>query len=176
VTTTYFAYGSNLSPVGMQYRAPAAEPLATAELEGWRLVFRGVADIIEAPGETVTGALWELSDSCLEALDMYEGAPRHYARRDVTVETEAGPKGAMTYVMVDPYGLQMPPEGYLASIVEGYEFWQLDTTYLGHALVYTADQEEAGHGYHPAAHRNRRRARVLDRGHGGRRQLDGVGE
>ena len=37
----YLAYGSNLNMEQMHYRCPGAVPLGTAELEGYRLLFKG---------------------------------------------------------------------------------------------------------------------------------------
>ena len=37
----YIAYGSNLNIKQMGYRCPTAKKLYTAELEGYRLEFRG---------------------------------------------------------------------------------------------------------------------------------------
>ena len=41
----YFAYGSNLNKQQMSIRCPKAKALGAAYIVGWRLVFRGVADI-----------------------------------------------------------------------------------------------------------------------------------
>ena len=43
----YIAYGSNMNRDQMSVRCPHAKPLGAYYLDGWRLVFRGVADIIK---------------------------------------------------------------------------------------------------------------------------------
>ena len=59
----YFAYGSNLNRSEMRVRCPGAKPLTPATLAGWRLTFRGVADIEPAHDAAVPGALWRLDRS-----------------------------------------------------------------------------------------------------------------
>src|SRR4051794_15492621 len=96
----YFAYGSNLNRDDMRQRCPAARSGTRARLHGWRLTFRGVANIESDPGATVDGALWWLSDDDICSLDTYEGAPSLYVQRLLGVEIEDGRKlEAMTYVM-----------------------------------------------------------------------------
>ena len=42
----YIAYGSNMNKNQMRIRCPKAKPMGAYFLDGWRLVFRGVADMI----------------------------------------------------------------------------------------------------------------------------------
>ena len=69
----YIAFGSNLSKRQMRQRCPTARPLGKFMLTEARLVFRGVADLEYAPGETVPCGLWSLYASDERALDGYEG-------------------------------------------------------------------------------------------------------
>ena len=121
----YFAYGSNLNRADMRVRCPSAKPLSLAVLRDWRLTFRGVADIEPARGELVRGALWLVGEEDLRSLDRYEGAPRLYARREVTVEGDASSGLALTYVMTADDYLGLPSERYLARIAQGYRDWGL---------------------------------------------------
>ena len=81
--TYYFAYGSNLNRADTLVRCPGAKPMTVAELAGWRLTFRGVADIEPDASLSVPGALWRLTPEDLRSLDRYEGAPHLYERRSV---------------------------------------------------------------------------------------------
>ena len=90
VNTLYFAYGSNLSTAGMSFRAPSAVRVSRARLDGWKLVFRGVANIVPAEGRHVEGAIWDVDEDGIRALDRYEGAPHHYERVEVIVMDEFG--------------------------------------------------------------------------------------
>ena len=64
----YFGYGSNLLASRLHESCPSAVLITIARLPGFRLAFTrhstrwggGVADIVEAPGEEVWGALWRI--------------------------------------------------------------------------------------------------------------------
>jgi gamma-glutamylcyclotransferase (GGCT)/AIG2-like uncharacterized protein YtfP len=134
---TYFAYGSNLNRSEMRRRCPDARGEGSALLAGWRLTFRGVADIEPAEGRAVHGGLWTLSDRDLEALDLYEGAPTHYRRHPVEVSTAAGTRPAITYVMTDRSYLGLPSPLYLERIATGFRDWELAEEPLARALSET---------------------------------------
>src|SRR3990172_11142414 len=80
----YFAYGSNLDLRRFRRRCPAAAVVGRARLPDHQLSFTrysrtskgGVADIVPEPGAEVWGALYEVDEPCLAALDEYEGVPR----------------------------------------------------------------------------------------------------
>ncbi len=109
----------------MCIRCPDARPGVPAVLKGWRLTFRGVADIERADRRIVYGALWQLSQEDLVALDSYEGAPSHYRRRIIEVRTNVGVSAATTYVMTDGSYLGLPSSWYLGRIEEGFRDWGL---------------------------------------------------
>jgi hypothetical protein len=77
----YFAYGSNLDPEQMRARCPGHRVVGLAELRDHRLTFPltshdwggGVASVGVAHGDSVWGAVYELTDADLRALDGYEG-------------------------------------------------------------------------------------------------------
>ena len=143
--TYYFAYGSNLNRADMLMRCPGAKPLTVAELAGWRLTFRGVADIEPDASLSVPGALWRLTPEDLRSLDRYEGAPHLYERRSVTVETDTGPLEALAYVMTGDDYLGLPSAWYFERIAQGYRDWGLSQDPLLEALVSTrAELAEAG--------------------------------
>lgn len=97
----YFAYGSNMSPRQMQSRCPGARPAGRAVLRDWRFMIstRGGANIVPARGRLVQGALWHVRREHVAALNGWEGVDQGvYRRRFIVVETEAGPRTAITYV------------------------------------------------------------------------------
>jgi gamma-glutamylcyclotransferase (GGCT)/AIG2-like uncharacterized protein YtfP len=136
----YFAYGSNLNRADMRRRCPDAHPGVPARLHGWRLTFRGVADIEPAAGRTVHGALWWLSRADVRNLDAYEGAPTYYRRRTVEVLTDDGPVEAMTYVMTGDSYRGLPSPWYLGRIEEGFRDWGLPLDELRRAVTETRDR------------------------------------
>jgi gamma-glutamylcyclotransferase (GGCT)/AIG2-like uncharacterized protein YtfP len=156
----YFAYGSNLNQSDMRTRCPNARPHVPARLVGWRLKFRGVADIELAEARTVYGALWWLSREDLLSLDAYEGAPSHYGKRIVEVETDDGPRQAMTYVMTRDSYLGAPSPWYFGRIEAGFRDWGLPLRELRRALQETRD-ELAGLGVEHYRPDGRKRMRAI---------------
>ncbi len=124
----------------MLARCPGGIPEVTASLYGWRLTFRGVADIEPARDRTVTGALWSLTEEDLLSLDRYEGAPTNYRRVVVEVETSAGPQQAITYVMTDGTYLGLPSSWYLGRIELGYRDWGLPLGELNRSVRGTRER------------------------------------
>ena len=123
--TLYFAYGSNINLNQMEYRCPDASVVGPVVLEGWELLFRrgGFATIAPKEGETVHGLLWSLTRSCERSLDRYEGYPRFYDKRMVTVrDSEGRSLSVMAYIMDDRFREPMlPTESYYNGILEGYQ-------------------------------------------------------
>jgi gamma-glutamylcyclotransferase (GGCT)/AIG2-like uncharacterized protein YtfP len=114
--------------------APSARPQRAAVLRGYRLVFRGFLDIAPDKNGAVLGALYEITPACVRALDIYEG--EDYRKIDVTVETDEGPRQAMTYMMKG--GDIAPPQlAYYNIIARGYADWKLDAEPLRRARFAT---------------------------------------
>ena len=130
----YFAYGANLNLRGMKRRCPRATALSVATLKGFRLEFRTFVTIVPDPATTVSGALYELTPACLRALEEYEG--ESYVQQDVTVETEAGQRAAMVFLMRG--GERTPPSlPYFSEISRGYSDWKLAQEPLRRARIAT---------------------------------------
>jgi gamma-glutamylcyclotransferase (GGCT)/AIG2-like uncharacterized protein YtfP len=104
--------------------------LGPARLDGFRLLFlrrsirweAGAADIVPDEKATTWGALYELSQDDLDALDTKEyTANAGYQRREVTVETPDGERHrAITYEVVnkEPRELAPKPE-YVDLLIQG---------------------------------------------------------
>lgn len=125
-TKIYGAYGSNMNIGQMSRRCPNARVIGTGKLLNYRLTFRGintgVANIEKMQGRTLPIVLWEITPECEKALDIYEGYPRLYVKKDVEVETKDGNIKAMVYVMAEQYEEHpaQPPKYYLDVIWKGY--------------------------------------------------------
>ena len=134
----YFAYGSNLNVVQFARRCPAAERICQVTLPDFKLVFRGVADIIEAKGKKVEGAVYKITPACEAALDRYEGFPHLYYKRTFSALLTS-PDGrretvvVMFYVMRDRL-ISPPFASYYETIEEGYADWNISTDTLEAAL------------------------------------------
>ncbi len=123
--TLYFAYGSNINLGQMEYRCPDASVVGPVVLEGWELLFRrgGFATIAPKEGKTVQGLLWSITQLCERSLDRYEGYPRFYDKKMVTVrDSEGRSLSVMAYIMDDRFREPMlPTESYYNGILEGYQ-------------------------------------------------------
>lgn len=120
----YIAYGSNMNKRQMKMRCPNAKPIGKAILENYKLEFRGVANVIECKGENVPIAVWEITEECEKALDIYEGYPRLYRKEYVEIEINNKKETGMIYVM--NYGKGVAPNRqYFNVIKQGYKDFEI---------------------------------------------------
>ena len=135
--TLYFAYGSNINLGQMDLRCPDACVVGPVALENYELLFRrgGFATIAPKEGGKVHGLLWSLSPECERSLDRYEGYPRFYDKRMVTVRDGLGRSlSAMVYIMDERFREPMlPTDSYYNGILEGYQQNGLPVTALKQA-------------------------------------------
>jgi gamma-glutamylcyclotransferase (GGCT)/AIG2-like uncharacterized protein YtfP len=126
--TLLFAYGSNLAEDQMGAWCPRYEFLGPARLDGFRLEFRrrsirwegGAADVVEAPGEAVWGALYELPEGELERLDRKEAAGAAYRRREVRVDQGGELRSADVYEVIHKEPSEpTPASGYRDAMLRG---------------------------------------------------------
>ena len=121
--TLYFAYGSNINLGQMDYRCPDASVVGPVFLDNYELLFRrgGFATIAPKEGERVHGLLWSLTPQCERSLDRYEGYPRFYDKRKVTVrDSEGRSLSVMAYIMDGRFQEPMlPTPDYYNGILEG---------------------------------------------------------
>jgi len=127
MTKLYIAYGSNLNLSQMAFRCPNAKQLGSLYIPNWKLVFRGVADIQPSTNnhDMLPVGLWEITEECEQALDLYEGFPNLYGKIEIM--------GMMTYTM-NRTSFAPPSRGYFQSILEGYKDFGLDTAHLYNSL------------------------------------------
>ena len=139
----YFAYGSNINLSQMAYRCPDAKVVEPVVLDDYELLFRGngggcgVATIAPKEGSQVHGLLWTITPRDERALDYYEGYPRLYEKKSVTVKIQSGAEiTVMAYVMTREKE-RLPTEptvGYYEGIREGFQQNGLPVTALEQAL------------------------------------------
>ena len=127
----YFAYGANLNIDGMHYRCPKARPVRSHYLENHSLIFQRHATVVYCDGDSVPGALWEISDDCEKALDRFEGFPIYYIKQYFT---DQHGNQVMYYVMQDAY-IGMPTKEYVDMIAQGYIYWSLPLPVLKDAVI-----------------------------------------
>ena len=127
----YFAYGSSLNKKQMKERCPDSQPLFTAVLPNFKLVFTGwsrkwrggVATIKSSRGDKVHGAIYEVSDACLRQLDRHEA---DYQRLNINVFDEDNEAHqAVTYIKQGQLEETKPSLEYGAVIKRGYQDWNI---------------------------------------------------
>ena len=121
-----------MSPEDLARDVEEFELVGPALVRGFRLGFTrysrarrgGVADLVPDPDGVVEGVLYRLPVEQLPALDEREGAPEHYRREHIRVETPDGQTydDVLTYVVVDKAPEEIPPHAdYGQTILQGAE-------------------------------------------------------
>lgn len=81
----YFAYGSNMNVRRMRSRCPDCKYLGAAVLRGFRVVPRLYADLQPNKKSNAYGVLYWVSPADLARLDVFEGYPNTYNRKQYSV-------------------------------------------------------------------------------------------
>ena len=142
----YIAYGSNLNHRQMAERCPEASYLGSTILKDWRLLFKSVATIERKVGKNVPVGIFQITDQCEKALDIYEDYPQLYDKKELNVILDGTQVTAMTYIMVGKYGIAPPSKKYFDVISEGYKNCDLNTDFLLEAKEYSI-KADSGNGY-----------------------------
>ena len=148
--TLYFGYGSNLDREDWNkwcnergHDPSGLVELGPAWLPEYQMMFHyyshgrggGAADVVHVgPGFAVPGALFEMDEEALVAMDKKEGHPNYYERKNVHVCLAGGRVvEALTYTVVERKILeehQPPTEEYANLISNGLERLGLPTYFL----------------------------------------------
>lgn len=121
----YIAYGSNLNLAQMTARCPSASIYATGLLNNWELIYRGTqmnshATIKRKKGSFVPVLVWEIQPQDEARLDIYEGYPHYYFKKDIMVTIAGRKKKAMVYIMDERQLPGRPSPQYIHTIRQGY--------------------------------------------------------
>lgn len=118
----YLAYGANTNRDHMRRRCPAAQYICNLTVPDHQLIFRGVADVVYAPGRETQCALWLITPKCEAALDAFEGFPYGYTKKYINIELDDRRHRAMLYVMTVQRrrGQHEPYPSYEECLREGY--------------------------------------------------------
>jgi len=122
----YFAYGSNMDKIQMDFRTPGAVPLAISKKLNYRTILntRGVATMIPEKGAISYGILWKVSDENVKTLDHYEGVKYGtYKKVNSTVMIDGYQYPSLVYVAKDDQ-VGMPRRfEYLDTLLRGIEYF-----------------------------------------------------
>ena len=142
----YIAYGSNLSIEQMKVRTPDAVIVGKGMLKDWRLLFRKFATIKKCKGFSVPVLVWKISEQDEKNLDRYEGFPRFYIKKNLTLAVtsldgqDLGEITAMVYIMTkkatEARGVNPLPSKYYYSVLDtGYKTFGFDGKILSEAVI-----------------------------------------
>jgi len=138
-----FAFGSNIHTGQLFERCRGARILGAARVEGYELRFAGhsvkrrggVATLRQNAEAYVPGILFDIDALDLATLDRFEGHPRRYVRRRLTITTSAGAEMlAWVYVLALEEPNARPSPEYVATILAGYREFSLDPDILDRAV------------------------------------------
>lgn len=136
----YVAYGSNLNLSQMAARCPSATIYASGVLNNWALVYRGSkrnahATIERKQGSIVPILVWEIQPADEYRLDIYEGYPHYYFKKNVMVTIGECKKKAMVYIMDEKQLPGEPSAFYVETIRQGYIDNNLDISIFNKSLM-----------------------------------------
>ena len=151
MTKFYLAYGSNLNIRQMRFRCPDAQPIGTAEIPDYQLLFKGsktgaYLTIEPASGDTVPVAVWAVSERDEERLDTYEGYPSFYYKTQMTLPVKSLETDktklltAFIYIMHEERSFGIPRHDYVQTCVEGYRHFGFDLEHLRQAIAISAKE------------------------------------
>ncbi len=136
----HFGYGSNLQMSFLKDLLPNAKFRMKAYLPNYEVQFNfwsktqkaGISNIMEAPGKMVHGALFDVPEEELKALDIKEDVYiGDYERHSFITFGEDGKlHEADLYQVIDPKGPFKPSESYVKGMLAGAKELNLDQNYL----------------------------------------------
>jgi gamma-glutamylcyclotransferase len=146
-----------MSPQRLAEYSPGCQYVGPACLKDHRLAFNrrsvrthsGVADIGSAPGMTVWGALYDIDESDLAAIDDKEGSTIDaYTRVPVSVLTLVdGAVEAITYKVVNEEPAEVrPSDEYMDGLIEGARACGLPEPYLAFLEAVRSDGDGSADG------------------------------
>ena len=116
----YLAYGMNSNLTEMSHRCPRAQSLGKVTLPDYKLAFKTHCDVVYTPGQSMECVLWSITDECERALDLLEGFPDYYDKREVKIQYQGRTIRPMIYYMCSGFDYAAPSEHYLTMVAEGY--------------------------------------------------------
>ena len=147
----YIAYGSNLNIRQMRFRCPGAKPIGISAIPDYELLFKGsktgaYLTIEPKDGGLVSVAVWEVTADDEKHLDIYEGYPNFYYKKEVClpVKLASGKTKKLTafvYIMHEERSLGIPSLAYIRTCDEGYRNFGFDVKYLDRAYMRSTKED-----------------------------------
>jgi len=113
----YAGYGMNCNFDAMAERCRDAEYIGNLTIRGIKLVFKYHCDVIRSPEDSVICSLWNISEDDEYELDMLEGYPIYYTKREI----QSSRGRVFFYQMTDSKKqLRLPSNYYFDMVERGY--------------------------------------------------------
>ena len=148
----YIAYGSNLNIRQMRYRCPGAKPIGISAIPDYELLYKGsktgaYLTIEPKNGSLVPIAVWAVTADDEKRLDIYEGYPNFYYKKDIRLPVKlASGKirkvNAFVYIMHEERSIAIPSMTYIRTCEEGYRNFGFDVKYLDRAYMRSTKEAE----------------------------------
>ena len=112
-----------------------AKPVGTAWIHGYQLLFKGsktgsYLTIEKTEKSKVPVAVWEVSEADERRLDLYEGHPNFYYKKDMGITVNRRKIKAFVYIMHEDRSLGIPSSSYVRTCVQGYRDFGFDLKHL----------------------------------------------
>ncbi len=151
-TKYYIAYGSNMDERQMAFRCPHARLVGKSVVEGYELLFKGsqsgsYATIEPKESSVVPVLIWQITKSDERNLDIHEGYPTFYYKKNLKVMVEGEELTAMVYIMDEKRKLGIPSDRYYGVLKRAYHKFGFDLVILKWAFnksveaIYGIDKE-----------------------------------
>lgn len=156
----YLAYGSNINVRRMEKRCPCAIYVGTAELKGYRLLFKksksGAYLTVEKKRKRCVPLLvWKISEYDEQRLDRYEGCPACYYKTTMTVEVHSlldgsplGTVDGLIYILHEDRPLGVPTFRYYDLCMDGYDHFGFDVDLIDRAIEDSLGRRIAKQWFH----------------------------
>lgn len=141
----YIAYGSNLNIRQMRYRCPGAKPIGISAIPDYELLYKGsktgaYLTIEPKNGSLVPIAVWAVTADDEKRLDIYEGYPNFYYKREIRLPVKLASGKirkvtAFVYIMHEERSIAIPSMTYIRTCEEGYRNFGFDVKYLDRAYM-----------------------------------------
>ena len=139
----YLAYGSNLNLKDMKERCKNSILVGKTELEGFRLVYKGIKDgeayltIEPSKRNFVPLGLFNIGIEDEKVLDHYEGYPELYRKKYLPVNFNGEEIFGMIYIMNREFAYHLPSNKYIETCLQGYCDLGFSPKILRKAMQYT---------------------------------------
>lgn len=147
----YIAYGSNLNIRQMRYRCPGAKPIGISAIPDYELLYKGsktgaYLTIEPRNGGLVPIAVWEVTADDEKRLDIYEGYPNFYYKKEVRLPVKLASGKirkvtAFVYIMHEERSIAIPSMTYIRTCEEGYRNFGFDVKYLDRAYLRSTKED-----------------------------------